>query len=83
MTVSFKKIIIGTMIASMALSAGAALAQDNYSTNTNAPTPMLTSTRQPAVKKTIDLPCGGAVLSGVVCGIAVTAPLSDLTIDSA
>jgi hypothetical protein len=63
MTVSFKKIIIGTMIASMALSAGAALAQDNYSTNTNAPTPMLTSTRQPAVKKTIDLPCVAAAVA--------------------
>ncbi len=61
MTKSFKKLIIGAMVASMALSAGAALAQDNYSTNTNAPAP--TGMHQPAVKKTVDLPCAAAAVA--------------------
>ena len=52
MTTSLKKIIVGTMIVSAALSAGAALAQD---ANTNAPAPV--------AKKTLDLPCAAAAVA--------------------
>ena len=53
MTTSLKKIIVGTMIVSAALSAGAALAQDTGNTNSPAST----------VKKTLDLPCAAAAVA--------------------
>jgi len=54
MTVSFKKLVIGTMIASMALSAGAVLAQTD-STGAAAPAT--------SVRKTIDLPCAASAVA--------------------
>ena len=54
MTISFKKMIVATMIASMALSGSAALAQTTPSTTSTPPSP---------VRKTIDLPCVAAAVA--------------------